>query len=197
VDPAFQSVISRGQGARARVLALRLQPLQLGHLFLLERLECAFPFETERAGLADLVSGVLVCSLPWRKAEKTLRAWWLPLFMRLWEKVTRKHPKAEAARVFQEYLTEEMTAPATKGAGGEITAPLPFRILTMLMVDFHMTEAEAMNCEVKKAMCLWVTEGDRRQTIQLLSERQLNFAAWVEEQERARLAGLVKEQEGK
>ena len=40
----------------------------------------------------------------------------------------------------------------------------------MLMVDFHLTEREAMRTQVLKANALWATLGDRDGKINLVSE---------------------------
>lgn len=184
MQEAFANALQRGQGVQARCLGLNLQTLTVGHLFLLAEHDCAFPFRYEEAGLGDLVIGVLVCALPWRKAQRTVKTWWTPYFMRLWERFTRNQSKQAAAEAFQIYLSRELRAPATEGARGELKTPLPFRILVMLMADFHLTEEKAMDMPVKKAMCLWAAEGDRRGKISLKSDRVLDFEAWAAEQDR-------------
>lgn len=194
MQEAFANALRRGQGVQARCLGLNLQTLQVGHLFLLEEHECAFPYRFEEHRDGDLVIGVLICSQSWKASRKNLKAWWMPFYVQLWERLTRRHSTEEAAEIFQMYLCREMTAPETEGPGtAELKAPLPFRLLAMLMADFHITEEKAMDMPVKKAMCLWATEGDRRGTVSLVSERQLNFRKWVEEQERIRLANESKE----
>lgn len=192
MDEAFANALRRGQGVQARCLGLNLQTLQVGHLFLLEQEGCAFPYRYEDSELSDLVIGVFICSQSWDRAERALKAWWTPYFMRVWERLTRKNRaswKLTAAPLFQTYLLEANNAPETAGRGAaELKAPLPFRLLAMLMADFHLSEKDALGIPVKRALCLWVTEADRRGTISLLSERQRNFRAWVEEQERIRLS---------
>lgn len=189
MDPSFVNAL-RTLRRRHRAFGLNLRPLTVGHLFLLLELENAYPDHPEEAEYSDLMTAVLVCSRDYRRARRMLSSRFGPSFMRLWGHLTRRLDWREEARAFGEYLREQLRTPERDSLrrGEELTAPLAWRLQAMLMAEFHMTPAEALDCPVAWSTTLWATEGDRRGVSKLASERQLHFRAWVREMEAMRKA---------
>lgn len=195
MDPSFTRALLLKE-RRHRAFGLNLRPLTVGHLFLLLELENAYPDHPEEAGYPDLMTAVLVCSADHRRARRMVGSRFAPRFMRVWGFLARRLDWQKEAVAFGEYLREQLGTPQRDeiGRGGELTAPLAWRLQAMLMAEFHMSPKEALDCPVAWATTLWATEGDRRGVSKLASERQLRFRAWVKEMEAKRLAA-VKAQE--
>jgi hypothetical protein len=192
MQPAFSSAITTAQRARHRCLGLTLQPLRVGHLGLFLEHSCPFPEHPDEATIADLVFAALVCSQKTVKGARQLlsRRWRLSWFMRFWGWTQRKKLIVQENLKFRLYLDEQLDRPLDNGREvAELTAPLYWRLMAMLVIDCHMKPEEALEIPVSFANTLWVTEADRRGSISLLSERQIAFRAWVFDQERQRLQG--------
>jgi hypothetical protein len=176
-----------------------LRPLTVGHLFVLLDHENAYPDRAEAAKVPDLITAVLVCSQrSAKRARGMIESRFARLGMKIWGALNAKefHDGLHAAaKTFHGYLAEQLAVPQsegrTGGGGGELRAPLAWRLMSMLVTDFHLKRDEAMKTPVSFALTLWATEADRRGTNKLASERQLRFYAWADEMEAIRLAGLA------
>lgn len=179
----------RAEQARIVCLGVRLRPLTVGHLFVLLEHDNAYPDHPERAEWPDLLEAILVCSQTHRRAGRMLASGFAPTGMKLWGFLTRKKSWRAESCVFLHWLREQLGTPAQDdlGVGGELRAPLCWRLLAMLMADFRFSRAQALKTPVAFALCLWATEADRRGTGKLASERQVIFRNWVQEQERIRI----------
>lgn len=197
MDAAFAGALNPA-AQQQTVLGLPLQPMRVGHLYLLEEIDCAYPHFFEQAQIPDLFVGVLVCSFEdHHTARRALNAWWSKPFMRAWRYAMRNRVLLDEALKFQVWLCDELRPPETKGAGGEMKAPLPFRLESMLRGEFGITDQEEiLRMPVRQALCLWATEADRRGQAELLSERQLAFKAWAQQRATGEAAAHVKEEEG-
>lgn len=195
MDPAFASAIGAAAQPKHRVLGLALQPLTVGHCFLFAEHKLNVPDRIEELDLADLVLATLICSQKTHAAaRKLITSRFAKTGMHIWAKLVHRRMSLHAeALKFQDYLLDMLQRPADDDAeGGELKAPLCWRLAAMLMADFRLTWEQAMAMPVPIANCLWATEADRRGAITLLSERQHNFRAWVAEMEAKRLAESTK-----
>lgn len=171
MDAAFQRAAS---AQTFRVLGLPLRPLTLGHLFLLHEHESAYVREAAPAA-DDLILSVLICAQPHRHAKRllTLRPFrpFFWAFLKLWGFQSRRLNWIHEARKFQAYLEHHQTLPAIRRAPGvtevrTLGAPEHWSLLTMLMIDFHMSEAEALDTPLLKAHLLWATQAEREGSIE-------------------------------
>lgn len=199
MDPAFSFSVPRSDRGRDRtghkVLGLRLRPLTVGHLFLLLEVDSAYPDHPEAACYEDLAVSALVCSQPHSAARKLIYGRFARLAWRIWAWVARRAKWETEETEFLHYLAKQLRRPESESMSTgipEVRAPLAWRLLAMLMADFHLTRAEALDVEVGFALTLWAVESDRRQIDKIASERQLAFRAWVKTQEAERLANEQK-----
>lgn len=187
MDQAFQNAI-RAQKARVFCFGLRLQPLTVGHLFALYEIGSALPDHCEEATDADVITAVLVCSQKsHEKALQMLESPWARLGFKIWGWIfRRRNDEGEQAQIFGEYLRDNLSTPEPDayGRGGELRIPLCWRLLALLMADFHMSKDEALKTPVALAVTLWSVDADRRGTSKLASERVLSFRAFAAEQDR-------------
>jgi hypothetical protein len=159
-----------------RCLGVTLLPLTVGHFFVLREFDSAF-ISGEQASIEDLIFACFVCCQDPAAAKRSLRSWLLPIAMRLWGWRAVKCNLAREMMTFRSYIRDGTAAPRTViSMGGddsmrELNSPMEWRLLVMLMVDFHLTEREAMATTVIKANALWATLGDRDGKINLVSER--------------------------
>src|SRR3954451_18214896 len=107
MQAAFQTAARRIERPQQKVLGLPLRPFTLGHLFLLEEMECSFlPESTNEPELSDLTTAVFVCSQDHRSATKNFQRWWTPLFFRFWGWRCRNLLFIAEALNFLDYLRE-------------------------------------------------------------------------------------------
>lgn len=173
MDAAFKLA---AQPKPHRVLRLTLHPFQLGHSFLLFDLGSPFADNRESATLGDLTLATLACSMPHEDTRKSIGSFSTSLFCKFWGFMNRKAKVLDELFAFEKYLSEESAVPGIippkSGQGRTLNAPAHWRLLVMLMADFHMTEREALNTTMLRANCLWATQGDRLGTLELVSERR-------------------------
>ena len=168
MDAAFQLA------ARQRThfcLGLKLHELCLGHLFLLRELDSAF-LTGERVTLPHLVTSVFICAHPYPSAAKRLRSLlWSYLFVPLWGFKTRKMDLSQEAQTFRAYLQEERVAPKIRAEVNndrrDFGSPFEWRLLSMLMSEFHLSYTQALAFPVAKSNCLWATLGETRDSFKL------------------------------
>lgn len=173
MDQAFIQAL--GEQKSVRCLGVNLQPLTVGHFFVLRQFESAF-ISGEQASIEDLIFACFVCCQDHDSAKRSLRSWLLPVAMRLWGWRARKCNLAREIMTFRRYIRDGTMAPRTVTSFGdgesmrELNSPMEWRLLVMLMVDFQLTEAEAMRMRIVKANALWATLGDRDGKVNLVSE---------------------------
>jgi hypothetical protein len=185
MDAAFHNAVRAS--ARTVCFGLRMQPLTVGHLWLLHEIGNALPEHGDEADESDIITAVLICSQKsHRIARRMVRSRLCRFWCALWGHLMRKRPFMVEAKLFGEYLRRELQSPAVDGGAGsgELRAPLCWRLVTMLMSNFGMPLKQALKTPVAFALCIWATEADRRGSLKLASERQLRFHAWADEAER-------------
>ena len=202
------SVFHNASQVRSRpepvVYGLRLSRLTLGHVFLLFRLESpVFGFAERNADHLDILLAVFVCAQPWRKSEKALNKWWLDWFMRFWAWRTSKlNQDLERARFAAWFESERKPIPARQpmvGSGSgfrTLSAPMPYRLLALMMHLFHMTEAQAMDLPLTHAECLFAAIAEWNGNLELVPEQiddLLEFAA-AEDAKRFHPDGTIKQE---
>lgn len=143
-----------------RAFGLDLQPLTLGHLFLLRECRSKLLLPV-KAGLGDVLLAAFICSTPHWKSRKNLgRRWRVTRFLASWGRAAKSFDLAEETQKFRAYLHECFECPqiAAEKSGGESAireAPDEWCTLAMLMADFHLTRTEAYNTELAWASAVW------------------------------------------
>jgi hypothetical protein len=153
---------------------LRLQPFTLGHFFLITD----YGVNLDAPSWSDMILTVFICCTGHTQSRKNLSRRWAPHLMRLlgWLCRKRKMVFKDEIQKFISYLEDSRSVPKILRSESDankrdLNAPECWRLLTMLMADFHMSKSEAMDTTVAEAHCLWATEADRRGTIELRGER--------------------------
>lgn len=171
MDAAFK------QAAQQRppiVFGLRLCPLSVGHLKLLLEQDSPLAGATkDPPDFFDFLLAVFICSNPHNQSRRNIRAWWAPLFFSIWGRLSRRYKFTEELQKFHRYLDAGKSMPRInwKLRGRELQSPPVYRLLVMLMRDFHFSEEAALDMPVAKANLLWSTKGDLEGTLELISER--------------------------
>ena len=174
--------------APVRCLGVSLLPLTLGHFFQLRKFDSAF-VSGEQATIEDLILGCFVCCQSHEASSSALRSWFLPVVMRLWGWRARKSNLVREIMTFRTYIADSTESPRTVipmsdgQSMRELNSPVEWRLLVMLMVDFHLTEAAAKRTTMLKANVLWATLGDRDGKINLVST-QTQMLIDMQEQQR-------------
>lgn len=188
MDSTFRNAVL-AEKAGTVCLGVRLQALTVGHLFLLLEQGIAFPEHAGQADFKDVLLAVMICGQKdHRKAKGMIESRFAELWFWLWGVLAGKRSRREATYIFCEYLSEQLSTPATDdlgSGGGELRVPLCWRLLAMLQADFHLSHEEALAMPTARAVVLWAVEADRRGTAKLASERQLVFRSWADAMDRS------------
>lgn len=172
-------------------LGFRLQPLTLGHWFLLQKFCPAAVDSTCNAGSLDMA--VLICSQPWRTSERELkRGWRLRLFLVLWGWIVHKRDKDKEVEKFERYMAEQFTSPMMQRANGDnkVTSngPYVWKLYAILMAYLNFTRDAALDCSVLEAGCLAAVHSENSGMRRLKSQQGI----WLWEN-RDRLLETLKE----
>lgn len=154
-------------------LKLPLLPYCLGHEILLQRLNSpliapsAFSLEP-----SALILAVLICSQPYESGLRAIHSPWLTVFLRFWR--WRLGRRIDWTAELQRYVAHRRAGlwmpecnPPAGGSGRTLEAPWQFRLLMILMRDFHFTESAALNYPIAKAHILFAAHGDMEGTLDL------------------------------
>ena len=173
MEAAFRGVLEQPTFS---CLRMDLEPLTVGHLFMLHQVES--PFVTgESLNLVDLMEAVFVCAFPWFKSIHGRGSICMRPFFYLWGRGVRKLDHKAETDKFIEYWTANLMAPAIAHQDPEKEAktcgsPLPFRLLAMLTSKFGKSEREALNTTILEANSLWAAMGEIEGHFDIRSERQ-------------------------
>jgi len=153
-----------------KVLHKRLQDFTVGHTYLLQAMESPF-IQGGSADLLDLVSAVLVCSMPFDKActflmqpiDNIARAaarwgFWCRL---------RGYTLDEEMQKFRAYIgayTEMPDVYEDKNNFKRRESALPFGIRLAWLLMERMSEREAWNCPLSRALTYWQVDAESKGT---------------------------------
>jgi len=164
-------------------LGLRLEALSLGHVFSLAEISSPF-LQGRSATLVDLSDAVFVCSQDWRKAARDSRKWWFRWFLRLWSRKCAAMDFDAEREKFEAYMAAETDFPATKQntfAPTEYGSPWWWRLLAIMMSDFHLSEDEAMDAPVQKLVLLYTAKGEAEGRIKVWNKTDQGFEDFARE----------------
>lgn len=158
-------------------LGLRLERLSLGHIFLLSEISCPF-LQGGAVTVVDVSNAVFICSQPWRKADRDSGRWWFRLFLKLWAVRCRAMDFEIEQRKFSAYFEQETDFPVAKADRTtlkEYGAPWWWRLLAILMSDFHLSEADALDMPVTKAALLFSAKAEAEGKLNLWTREDSAF----------------------
>jgi hypothetical protein len=154
-----------------RQLGLKLRPLSLGHLILLNRVGSAF-VGGGRPDFSDLAISVLICSLSYRDgisilrdhsdAEKAMKKWHATITgensfaVRFCFRKARQLDLKAECEAFGNYMAEGSRMPYysfNPGDFGDLKCPMVQIVKVTLMRDLHIPETELM--DRSWSLCLW------------------------------------------
>lgn len=177
------------------VFGVRLVPMTLGHCFALARIGSPYITGTDEKPLDAMLSAFILCQNP-QEGLRGLEKWWAKSYFYLWGWRCRKMNLGDERRRLHEFIQASLTPPDTlpmrREELRELGAPFHWRLLAMLMADFHMSMDDAMKVETGFALCLWAVEGERQGKINLPSAEQVEFRKRAD----AALAEMQKEADG-
>lgn len=182
MDAAFSKAANP---TRLRICRLDLEPLTLGHRFLLAQHGCAYVTD-EKPDVTDLLLAVFICSMPWRQSKACLdslffRALVWPLWCNVWFwGVSKKCILPVEHSKFAKYWEDAHACPQTTSENTteqEVNTPYEHRVLVMLMADFHMSRDQAMDTTLVEANAMWATQGERRGAHQIYQNKR-RAALW-------------------
>lgn len=190
IDKAFMQATAPG---RYICLGLDLRPFTVGHMFLLRECGSAY-ISSDSADVSDLVLSVFVCSEPHEKARRNVGAWWFPMFLMFWKLFCSRYDLEAEFTKFHSYLIESNAVPEVwtpqGGDGHECGSPIEWRLASMLMADFGMTWAQALDTPVARANCLWAAQGDRTGRLKLTSNRMRQFWEFCRQRDLEKFGGV-------
>lgn len=177
-----------------QVAGLRLHPFTLGHAHLLA---AAIPrWRPLESGLEieDLPAALFILSRPWRKAARRLSGsgglfvWRLGLHLRSTRRIV------EAFTLLNGWLTLSCSGPEAKAVQRSpreqaapprrIGAPLLLRL--RLFATQELGAAEPFDFLVSELLWLWLSYFEAEGSATLVSDADMNFREWCEEQDRLR-----------
>ena len=162
-------------GREPSALGLRLVPVTLGHLFLLQ--DCGVELD-EMSDADGLMMAAFICSQPHSESRKDLGKWWIDWFWKRWGKKAAKMDIGKELAAFQDWFNGQLKGPITKsknqGSGDDFAAPLHFSLLALAMGRLNMSRAEALDCTV----------GELRKLIVAIGEAEGVIRPWTNKDER-------------
>lgn len=180
MDEAFALMLAP---RRHRCLGARLDPLSVGHVLLLQRLDS--PFLSDKPVTATrLFEAVFVCCQHHEKALINMQRWWAPRLLWWWAWRHRKTDLEAESRKFVAYLEENFSVARVKKSRGNSQtcgAPWALRILVALMTEFHWTESKALDCPLIKANGLLAAHAEARGDVKLWTQADRDFYQWARE----------------
>jgi hypothetical protein len=171
MDPAFSSALS--ESTEHSAFGLRLYPLTLGHLFLLSELDATFLVEEVEPSMDDLLIATFIAAhRTARQARKSLASRWAKVAFWLWGRASRRRILRDEIEKLRVYVKSQQSAPVVELPIGnvqtrELRAPEHWRLLAMLMSDFHCTREQAMDTTMNFARALWAVQGERMDKLTL------------------------------
>jgi hypothetical protein len=177
------------------VLGLTLQPLTLGHVFLLSKVDSALLDDTRESSLADIVLAAFICAQPWRESDRDIGRRGFNWFMAWWGWRCRKLSRNPAllaahAEALDTYLCESLEMPDWRGKGElkSRAAPWWWRMIVVLTTQFGMSKAEAMDTTIAEANLLWLCKSEMEDSVSMTpqGERDLWDVAHERDLERAK-----------
>lgn len=198
-NPAPEDYFLRAIPEPVRVLGLALRPMSLGHYRLLKRFQVAFVSdETATANVSDLLTGVLICSMPVdefiafassksftqevrRWSKKLFPAVWicsLPFIGNWWRK-RHGFNVLEKMAIFQKYIASAQRIPnytCTQNSPGKNSGHWSHSIEICLRSELGWTAQEINEQPLSKALADYFRFAESNGMVILLQDADLAAA---------------------
>lgn len=195
MDEAFRLMLDP---RRHSCLGATLQPLTLGHILLLQRLDSPF-MSAEPVTAVRLFEAVFVCCQDHDKALANMQKRWAPWLLFFWGWCHRKTDLEQEAILFNAYLEENFAVARIKRRKHQSTpsagAPWALRILVALMSEFHWPESVALGCQLIKANALLAAFAEARGDVQLWTQQDRDFYQWAKTQDQIKFGTTANERQ--
>lgn len=168
---------------RERVLRLELQPLTLGHVFLLAEADSVFVTGGETDDpIGALALAVFVCSQSPESARRGLNSWWAERFFRLWAWSCRRCDYQKEAKLFSKWFLEQVDGPKVEETKEirRMGTPWHMNILATLVGEVGVDIDAAKRLQVREARQLICALGEVRGQCTVVSEEKTNFFSAVD-----------------
>lgn len=171
MDPAFSTATA--DTTDHVVFGMRLYPLTVGHLFLLSEMDATFFVEDADPSIDDLLTTTFIAAhRTAREARNSLSSRWCRFAFWLWGFTNRRRNVHDEIEKLHAYVKSQQSAPTVEEPSGnvsmkELRAPEHWRLLAMLMSDFHFTREHAMDTTLNFARALWAVQGERTDKLTL------------------------------
>ncbi len=164
-----------------RCIGRRLQPLCIGHVLLLLRLESPFLTGARVPDCVDIGLAVEICRRRWDKAAAARNGWWFAASLWLTSILAWTRPHALTA--FSHYLERSLKGPDywRDGAneGKEPRTPFWLAVQATLMRELGFSNQEAMGMPIAAALwiCAAIWEGNGSIRLESEVEREVKAEA--------------------
>ena len=132
-------------------LGLPLEPLTLGHIFLLRDYDVD---ALDPKDFGELILTVFVCSQPWRESRSAIRRFRTKLFLSWWGFRVRKLKFADQVALLVAYLQRNIEHPefVIGEHQKDCASPLPFRLLGVATRMLHQSWDTALDIPIRTLM---------------------------------------------
>jgi len=162
----------------ARVLRFDLQPLTLGHVFLLAEADSVFVSgKSTEDPIGALALAVFVCSQSPESARRGMAAWWAERFFRVWAWSCRNCDYESEAEKFTDWFQEQVAGPETdgKGDGKKMGTPWHMNIFATLVGEVGVDVDAAKRMTVREARQLICALGEARGQCNVVTEESVDY----------------------
>ena len=162
----------------ARVLRFDLQPLTLGHVFLLVEADSVFVTgKSTDDPIGALALAVFVCSQSPESARRGMAAWWAERFFRVWAWACRRIDYQSEAEKFSAWFAEQIDGPKTEETteSRRMGTPWHMNIFATLVGEVGVDVDAAKRMTVREARQLICALGEARGQCKIVSEETVEF----------------------
>lgn len=165
--------------ARFKILGLDLLPLTLGHLRILESLDCYEARDPGELGLA-----CIVCSRPAARAIPFLKSRLLPFRLLVWRLILGRWDFAEKRQDWSDYLRFNHEMPETlqsvDASAPQCHVPTHQMIRSRLMADLHIAPGAIDDMPILQAMWDLLAHDVRHRRIMMLNRTPADIQAQMD-----------------
>lgn len=159
------------------ILGLRLKPLSLQHYLLMSRFGVAFVAEGEEgATLADLLTGVLICSRHWKEGEfeEFVSSGDFEKEISQWGELVGMFDLNEKAKLFADYIREGSEIPHywEEDAGRPSGAHWTQCVLLVATGQLGYSRREALRAPLKTVLADYFKHAENQGLIRLMTESE-------------------------
>ena len=161
-----------------QILGLRLQPFPLGHYKLLKRHGCAFVSDTEQSATrADLLLGVLCCSMPVEEFEQFIEQPDFQEQIKSWGNTIGLFDLNSRAEMFKQYIEQQSQVPKywEEKEGGVSGAHWAHCLEVTLRAELGWTAQDLNTQPLSKAFADYFKHAENQGMVKLMTPEEIAF----------------------